>query len=56
MCQGSPGYQPGKEGKTIVKFVKIAAVVAYAAAALGLGACASKPKPAPAPSSVSMSK
>ncbi len=50
------GYMPGKEGKPIVKFVKIAAVVAFAAAALGLGACASKPKPAPAPSSVGMSK
>lgn len=47
---------PGKEGTSIVKFVKIAAVVAFAAAALGLGACASKPKPAPAPSSVGMSK
>ena len=50
------GNMPGKEGKHIVKFIKIAAVAAVAAAALSLGACASKPAPAPAPSSVGMSK
>jgi hypothetical protein len=50
------GNMPGKEGKIIVNFVKIVAVVAVATAALSLGACASKPKPAPAPSSVGMSK
>jgi hypothetical protein len=56
-CDRVPlGNMPRKEGKPIVNFIKIAAVLAIAAAALSLGACASKPKPAPAPSSVGMSK
>ena len=54
--ESAQGNMPGKEGKLIVKFVKIATALAIAAAALSLSACASKPKPAPAPSSVGMSK
>jgi len=36
-----------------VKFVKIAAVCAFAVASLGLGACASKPAPMPVTTSYS---
>jgi len=39
----------------IVKFVKVIALVAFAAATVSLGACAHK-QPAPAPASVGMSK
>jgi hypothetical protein len=56
VTQSLPGNMPGKEGKLIVKFVKILAAVAIATAALSLGACASKAKPAPAPSSVGLHK
>ena len=42
-------YQRGKEGDiNPMKFVKFAAIAAFAVAALGMGACASK-KPAPPP-------
>ncbi len=39
-----------------MKFVKIAALAAFAVTSLSLGACCSKPKPAPMPASVGMSK
>lgn len=38
-----------------MKFVKVIALVAFAAATVSLGACAHK-QPAPAPASVGMSK
>jgi hypothetical protein len=42
-----------KGGGEFVKFVKIAAVCAFAVASLGLGACASKPAPMPVTTSYS---
>ncbi len=39
-----------------MKFVKFAAIAAFAVASLGLGACAKKTTTAPAPASIGTSK
>jgi hypothetical protein len=45
-----------RRGKSLMKFVKFAAVAAFAVASLGLSACASKPAPAPAPATMGTMK
>lgn len=54
MCLNPTQLQAKKGGgKTFMKFIKFAALAAFAAASLGLSACASKSEPmTPAPTTV----